>query len=141
MNKFTYLFLLLIPTSFLSCKADSKEPIKVDIPVSLGDPFIMLYNNVYYAYGTSADDGIEVYTSDDLEYWTKAENLVGAGHSATFKDKSGKLRIVFHAHHSKESIHPRGMYISEVTFTNYNIPVMKISDEIVKAKIKRQRLK
>ena len=316
MNKLAFFLLLLIQTSIFSCKADGKEPVKFDIPVSLGDPFILLHNNVYYAYGTGADDGIEVYTSDDLEYWKKAgqlalhkndswggqwfwapevyyikeknkffmyytanehicvatadsplgpfvqsekkpmlegekcidnslfvdadgtpylyfdrfndglnvwvaqlesdlktikeptmkkcinvsqewetvwprvnegpfvikhnglyymtysansyespfygigfatsaspngpwtkyssnpilqkpKDLVGVGHSATFKDKSGKLRIVFHAHRSKESIHPRDMYISEVSFTNDNVPVMKISDQILKAKIRR----
>lgn len=36
------------------------------VPVRLADPFIMLYDDVYYAYGTNANDGIEVYTSDDL---------------------------------------------------------------------------
>ncbi|MGX5690893.1 glycoside hydrolase family 43 protein [Arcticibacter tournemirensis] len=317
MKKFAYLFLVLLLPSFLSCKGKSSdEPIKVDIPVPLGDPFIMLYDNVYYAYGTNAEDGIEVYTSEDLEYWKKAENLalhksnswgdkwfwapevyyikeknkffmyytanehicvatadsplgpfvqpekkpmlesekcidnslfidsegkpwlyfdrfndglniwvaelesdlttiktstmrkcinvsqewetvwprvnegpfvmkhnglyymtysansyesqfygigfataaspngpwtkyasnpifqkpqdlVGVGHSAMFKDKSGKQRIVFHAHRSKESIHPRGMYISDVAFTNDAVPVMKVSDNFIKAKIKR----
>ena len=43
-------------------------------------------------------------------------DLVGVGHSAMFKDKSGRLRIVFHAHHSKEKIHPRNMFISNVLF-------------------------
>ena len=31
--------------------------------VTLADPFIMLYHNTYYAYGTNSDEGIEVYTS------------------------------------------------------------------------------
>lgn len=44
-------------------------------PVTLGDPFIMLYNGKYYAYGTNAADGIEVYTSDDLNMWTKSPDL------------------------------------------------------------------
>lgn len=42
--------------------------------------------------------------------------LVGIGHSAMFRDKRGRLRIVFHAHNSKSAIHPRGMYISRVRF-------------------------
>ncbi len=57
--------------------------------------------------------------------WTKYENnpilqkpgdLAGVGHSALFTDKKGELRIVFHAHHSQTSIHPRAMYISTVRF-------------------------
>ena len=41
---------------------------------------------------------------------------MGVGHSAMFKDKTGRLRIVFHAHNSKEKIHPRNMFISNVMF-------------------------
>jgi len=37
--------------------------------VLFGDPFIMLHEGTYYAYGTAADDGIAVYTSDDLQTW------------------------------------------------------------------------
>jgi beta-xylosidase len=35
----------------------------------------MLYEDQYYAYGTQAEDGIVVYTSDDLEVWEKAPAL------------------------------------------------------------------
>ena len=42
-------------------------------PVPLGDPFIMLYNDIYYAYGTSAENGIEVFTSTDLKSWKRPE--------------------------------------------------------------------
>lgn len=37
--------------------------------VPLGDPFILLHDGTYYAYGTHAADGIEVYTSKDLRKW------------------------------------------------------------------------
>lgn len=308
--------LLLICISLSVCGKKEKNNFVFDPPVPLGDPFIMLYNNTYYAYGTNADNGIKVYTSDDLEYWKKESNLalkkedswggrwfwapevyyikeknkffmyytanehicvatstsplgpfkqevkqpmldgeksidntlfidddgkpylyidrfndglniwvaelesdlqtietatlkkcinvsqpweevsprvnegafvmkykdlyyltysansyespfygigfatasspngpwtkyvsnpilqkpndlVGVGHNAMFKDKSGNLKIVFHAHHSKDSIHPRAMYISDVSFTDDNIPIMKISTNILKAKLKR----
>ena len=42
---------------------------QVATPVLLGDPFIVLHDGTYYAYGTHADEGIEVYTSDDLKTW------------------------------------------------------------------------
>lgn len=35
----------------------------------MGDPFIMLWEGTYYAYGTNATDGIEVYSSSDLKSW------------------------------------------------------------------------
>ncbi|KAA6322972.1 Arabinoxylan arabinofuranohydrolase [termite gut metagenome] len=61
--------------SLLSCSNKNKTDFKTIPPISLGDPFIMLHDNVYYAYGTAAADGIEVYTSDDLNRWTKAPHL------------------------------------------------------------------
>jgi len=42
-------------------------------PVPFGDPFIMLHEDKYYAYGTSSPDGIRVYVSDDLITWTEPE--------------------------------------------------------------------
>lgn len=39
--------------------------------LTLADPFIMLHEGVYYAYGTSSNDGFDVYTSDSLSVWTK----------------------------------------------------------------------
>ena len=69
-----YLFLSATLASCQSCSSDYKDVDDivvegVETPVPLGDPFIMLYEGTYYAYGTHADDGIEVYTSDDLQTW------------------------------------------------------------------------
>jgi GH43 family beta-xylosidase len=41
----------------------------------LADPFILYHDNQYYAYGTSDPNGIVVYTSDDLRFWTKQPSL------------------------------------------------------------------
>ena len=69
-----YLFLSVMLASCQSCSSDYKDVDDivvegVEIPVPFGDPFIMLHESTYYAYGTHADDGIEVYTSDDLQTW------------------------------------------------------------------------
>ena len=56
------LLLLLVP---LTLHAQGSQ-------VPLADPFVLLHNDVYYAYGTHSDNGIEVYTSDNLEQWTLA---------------------------------------------------------------------
>jgi len=53
----------------------SEAPAEQKTPVALADPFIMLHDDRYYAYGTNAADGIEVYTSDDLKEWRKAPKL------------------------------------------------------------------
>lgn len=73
------LFFIISPL-FLSCRADINPPIQQIDSISkstvlLGDPFIILHQNTYYAYGTKSDDGIEVYTSDDLKTWKLSKNL------------------------------------------------------------------
>lgn len=45
--------------------------------VPLADPYILLHEGVYYAYGTAAANGIEVWVSEDLQTWVK-----GNGHAA-----------------------------------------------------------
>ena len=42
------------------------------------------------------------------------KGLVGVGHGAPFYDKVGKLHYVFHAHNSKDKVHPRRMYITRM---------------------------
>lgn len=66
------LFLLLLPLQ--GCSAEESPKSAPVIPVPLGDPFILLYEDTYYAYGTNSDLGIEVYTSKDLQTWERANN-------------------------------------------------------------------
>ncbi len=91
------------------------------------------YESPYYGIGCAVAEDI-------FGKWVKYEDnpllqmpgdLVGVGYSAMFTDKEGNLRIVFHAHHDKENIHPRAMYISTVTFEPQadGIDKMKISPD------------
>ena len=66
---------LLIPTLFAIACCTASGPRSVDAPVKipLADPFILLYDGVYYAYGTGAENGIEVWTSCNLVSWKRAE--------------------------------------------------------------------
>jgi hypothetical protein len=76
------------------------------------------YESPYYGIGFATAEKItgpwKKYENNPI--WQKPGDLVGVGRSAFFTDKEGNLRIVFHAHSSKENIHPRNMYISTVTF-------------------------
>ncbi len=38
-------------------------------PLSLADPYILYEDGIYYAYGTTSDKGIEVFTSKNLKDW------------------------------------------------------------------------
>lgn len=38
--------------------------------LTLADPFVLYEDGLYYAYGTHAANGIEVYTSPDMRHWT-----------------------------------------------------------------------
>ena len=70
----TIMLLLLI---LISCKNspsnepedNSKEEATTLVP--LADPYILLYEDIYYAYGTGSENGIEVMTSEDLKRWRK----------------------------------------------------------------------
>jgi len=109
--------------------------------------FVVKHNGVYYmTYSANCYEspfyGIGVATATDvMGKWTKYENnpvyqnvgdLVGIGHSAIFKDKDGRLKIVFHAHHSKTQIHPRNMYISTVSYETKNgKEIMKIDPDYI----------
>lgn len=107
--------------------------------------YVVKHDGLYYmTYSANSYEspfyGIGCATATNLMGpWTKYEDnpllqkpgeLVGVGHSAMFKDKDGKLRIVFHAHKDKNNIHPRFMYISDVIFEEVNgVKKMKISEE------------
>ena len=68
------LFVITMPLFSMTCsdKSDDAEQNDSKLLVPLADPFILLHNNLYYAYGTGADNGIEVMTSDDLKVWKRA---------------------------------------------------------------------
>lgn len=72
--KHTFSFLLtgLFCLSFCVSSIQAKEIEAAASKVLFGDPFIMLYDEVYYAYGTASPDGIKVYTSTDLLTWRAA---------------------------------------------------------------------
>lgn len=75
-NRNISLIILFSIITFLSCSTlNKKQFVNPEDRVSLADPFIMLYNNVYYAYGTHSNDGIAVFTSSDLKKWHKEEKL------------------------------------------------------------------
>ena len=61
-----FLILSLLPV-VVRAEAERSE-------VPLADPYILLEDGVYYAYGTHSADGIECYTSQDLYTW-KLEGL------------------------------------------------------------------
>lgn len=77
-----YLFALIFVTLIMqvvSCKAGntdntSTQP-EIINKVPFGDPFIMLWEGKYYAYGTLASDGIAVFVSDDLLTWSSTTSL------------------------------------------------------------------
>ena len=68
------IFSLII--SACSCNKNDTEQKTTTIKVPLADPFILLYDNVYYAYGTFAENGIAVFTSDDLINWSVPREAV-----------------------------------------------------------------
>lgn len=87
--KIRYLLFLSVIVLFSACKGteqSSEETPSNKTLVPLADPFIMLHEDVYYAYGTGSDVGIEVMVSDDLKEWKRVDNERGS--LALHKDDS-----------------------------------------------------
>lgn len=59
-------FLLCLTLIALSCKSYGSNPESV---LTLADPTIFQHKGTYYLYGTSSNQGFEVYTSKDLKSW------------------------------------------------------------------------
>ncbi len=62
-------------------------------------------------------------------------SLVGVGHHSFFRDKQGKLKIVFHAHNTPSKVHPRLTYIADVGFVNGKL---QISSNYIPLKVKNR---
>jgi len=69
---FLILVVCRLTTAFSSAEdAVSSQQIS---QVPLADPFILLHDGIYYAYGTGSPDGIAVYVSRDLNTWQLPES-------------------------------------------------------------------
>ena len=98
------------------------------------------YESPFYGIGCAVAE-------DLLGDWEKYEenpllqspgSLVGVGHNTIFKDKEGRLRIVFHSHKGKGTIHPRVMHIGEVYFEAVDgTDRMRIEQEYVTPRLKK----
>ncbi|MDR0348833.1 MAG: glycoside hydrolase family 43 protein [Tannerella sp.] len=88
------------------------------------------FYGIGYATATSPKGPWKKYDKNPI--LQKPDSLVGVGHSSLFRDKDNRLRIAFHAHHSVREIHPRLMYISDVYFSDEDIPVMTVGKEILR---------
>lgn len=71
--RFVLAALVLSQTSFAETRVPATRPATYTnpLPVELADPFIFREGGTYYLYGTAADDGLLVWTSDDLVNWHK----------------------------------------------------------------------
>lgn len=61
--------LFTIIAAAFACVMAATSQTKSEVP--LADPYILVDDNLYYAYGTHAADGIEVWVSDNLKEWKK----------------------------------------------------------------------
>ncbi len=110
--------------------------------------FVLKFKGHYYmTYSgngyTSKDYGIGCAVADNIGgLWKKYDhnpllqkcgNLVGVGHHSFFRDMDGNLRIVFHAHNSVTTVHPRCMYIGTAWFKEEEgkIPELVISQDYI----------
>lgn len=76
--------------AIFSCRASPQEAQHKppgQAPVPYGDPFILLHDGTYYAYGTSAGNGISVLTSNDLSAWDTPQNPLALDKKDVWADR------------------------------------------------------
>ena len=64
------MLLMLLCVVSVNMTALGKELVSDVLPIA--DPYILFYNDTYYAYGTSRADGFEVYSSKDMKSWERS---------------------------------------------------------------------
>lgn len=87
--------------------------------IKVGKKYFLTYSGNDYqsqdyavGYATTTNIAKGTWTKNSLNpILRRWDDLVGVGHHSIFTDLEGITRIVFHAHDSNESIHPRRMYI------------------------------
>lgn len=114
-------------------------------------PSVIKHNDTYYlsysansfeseyygvGYATSASPIGPWEKFEENPIFQKPSNLEGTGHNAIFTDADGKLKCVFHAHHSHGNSDTRYMYISDVTFTDDEPAQMIISKDYQTPRLK-----
>lgn len=89
--KKNYILLLLLCLCFAGCK--EKTVVESDY-LPIADPYVMLYEGKYYAYGTGGTvegEGFACFSSDDLKNWTREGQALSAADSYVRGD-SGRRR-------------------------------------------------
>ena len=59
----------VVVAALFSMASATAQEVQEDRRIRLADPFILLDNGTYYAYGTHSNKGIEYYTSTNLKEW------------------------------------------------------------------------
>ena len=89
--KKNYILLLLLCLCFAGCK--EKTVVESDY-LPIADPYVMLYEGKYYAYGTGGTvegEGFACFSSDDLKNWTREGQALSA-EIPTVRGDSGRRR-------------------------------------------------
>ena len=73
------LYFTLLPAMLLHLATGFGQPAPDTRKIPLADPYILLHDGVYYAYGTGAENGIEVWVSEDLETWSRGNGRAAEG--------------------------------------------------------------
>lgn len=136
-NLIILLIILFLHTSY-SCSTipfDSYDDIDI-AGVSLADPFIILSDTTYYAYGTYGGNGFYVYSSNDLINWYKydakaleSKNSYGErdfwAPEVYFNETSQKYIMYYTAQKTicvAESLNAYGPFIQDEKKSNFNLP-------------------
>lgn len=117
-------------------------------------PFLLKHDGLYYITWSANDYRSPLYavgcaTSKSVTgpYAKNASNpillrkagLSGTGHHSFFRDREGRLRIVFHAHHSEGRADPRYMCIASADFAEVDgEKTIAVADDVVICRARRR---
>ncbi len=130
----------------------AEAPWELKLPKVAEGPSVMKRKGTYYliysANGYTSQDYAVGYATAKSPYgpWKKYEgnpilvrggdvpaDLVGLGHGAPFRAKDKKYRYVFHAHWSKDEVHPRTSYIYDFSFSKDG--VITIGGDLIRPEV------
>ena len=139
------------PETLTEC-VKAELPWELKLPKVAEGPSVLKHNGTYYLlYSsngyTSQDYAVGYATADSPRGpWKKYEgnpilvrggdvpaDLVGLGHGAPFRAKDKKYRYVFHAHWSKDEVHPRTSYIYDFSFSKDG--VITIGGDLIRPEV------
>lgn len=116
----------------ISCTSEKEADLIPNMDgVLFGDPFVLLYDDTYYAFGThNSDNGFELYYSSDLKKWSKFSSLILKPSDAHGTKSFWAPEVIYSQQDKKFYMYYTANYYSYVAVADSPLgPFLKIGNE------------